>query len=213
MFPYGVEMKVLSIFLLLLATVSTIQAQTADLFISEYVEGSSNNKALEIFNGTANSIDIGNYQLLRYSNGSNDPATIALNTQILDPGEAFVIVHEFAESTLLDLADQSTSELNFSGNDALVLTQGTRIIDSFGQVGFDPGSAWTCDDGSTINQTLVRLSDVCQGDTIIDDVFDPCDEYEFHSLDTFSGLGSHATDCHPVSNGRLGWDALKAQYR
>ncbi len=30
----------------------------ADLFISEYVEGSSNNKALEIFNGTGGSIDL-----------------------------------------------------------------------------------------------------------------------------------------------------------
>ena len=36
---------------------------TTDVFISEYVEGSSNNKAIEIFNGTGAAIDlsVGNY--------------------------------------------------------------------------------------------------------------------------------------------------------
>ena len=33
-------------------------AAPSDLFFSEYIEGSSNNKALEIFNGTGASIDL-----------------------------------------------------------------------------------------------------------------------------------------------------------
>ncbi len=35
------------------ASLPQIQAQTIDLFFSEYIEGSSNNKALEIFNNPA----------------------------------------------------------------------------------------------------------------------------------------------------------------
>ncbi len=46
-------------------------AQCSELFISEYQEGYNNNKALEIFNPTANAITLtGNYRIVRWSNGS-----------------------------------------------------------------------------------------------------------------------------------------------
>ncbi|MBK9357829.1 MAG: hypothetical protein IPN08_10645 [Bacteroidales bacterium] len=43
-----------------------------DLIISEYVEGSSNNKSIEIFNGTGSIVNLatGNYRLVTFSNGS-----------------------------------------------------------------------------------------------------------------------------------------------
>ncbi|HIF15277.1 MAG TPA: lamin tail domain-containing protein [Bacteroidetes bacterium] len=46
---------------------SCIWAQCTDLFFSEYVEGTHNNKALEIFNPTNDSIDLSNYRIIRYS--------------------------------------------------------------------------------------------------------------------------------------------------
>lgn len=42
----------------------------ADLFFSEYIEGSSNNKALEIFNGTGAAIDLSAYSIQMFFNGS-----------------------------------------------------------------------------------------------------------------------------------------------
>jgi predicted extracellular nuclease len=53
---------------LLLSTFSF--SASADVFISEYVEGSSNNKSLEIFNNSANSVDLNQYQLAFYFNGN-----------------------------------------------------------------------------------------------------------------------------------------------
>ena len=41
------------------------QAATAELFFSEYIEGSSNNKALEIFNGTGAAVDLASWWLQR----------------------------------------------------------------------------------------------------------------------------------------------------
>ena len=65
--------------------VPTLSAQTnssgggnlTDLFISEYVEGTSNNKAIEIFNGTSSSVDLAadGYKLEFYFNGSTSPGT------------------------------------------------------------------------------------------------------------------------------------------
>lgn len=206
-------MKILLISVLLLLLAATSQAQTADLFISEYVEGSSNNKALEIYNGTVDSIQLSDYQLLRYSNGTTEATAIIFDAYVLSTGETFVLTNEFADPALLSLAQQTTSELNFNGDDTLVLVRGNLVVDSFGQVGTDPGSSWLCTGGTTVNQTLRRMSGICNGDADAEDTFDPCLEYGFFSQDSFDGLGSHITDCFSVSNDHLGWDAVKAQYR
>ena len=62
-------------------------AQTSSLLITEYLEGSGNNKALEIFNGTEDLISLGSYSIDRYSNGSSDPVNIPLDAVDLQPGE------------------------------------------------------------------------------------------------------------------------------
>ena len=46
-----------------------VSALADDLFISEYIEGSSNNKAIEIYNPTDTAIDLTGYRLEIYSNG------------------------------------------------------------------------------------------------------------------------------------------------
>ena len=43
--------------------------QSSDLFISEYAEGNSNNKYLEIYNGTGSDVDLSNYSLSNCNNG------------------------------------------------------------------------------------------------------------------------------------------------
>jgi hypothetical protein len=47
-------------------------AQCNELFISEYVEGSGNNKAIEIYNPSINSISLANYRLIRHDNGNSN---------------------------------------------------------------------------------------------------------------------------------------------
>jgi predicted extracellular nuclease len=189
-------------------------AQTSDLLISEYVEGSSNNKALEIFNGTEDVIDLGSYTIERYTNGSTTSVSIPLGAVSLDPGDTWVITHNLASAELLALADQTDGNLNFNGDDSLVLTfAGTQVVDSFGRVGEDPGDFWSCDDGNTQNHTMRRLSSVCNGDTITDDEFDPCLEWSFFASDVFTGLGTHIADCGAVGNSAPTWGSLKASFR
>lgn len=49
----------------------TFAQNCTELFISEYVEGVGNNKALEIYNPTANPIDLSAYFVTRISNGAS----------------------------------------------------------------------------------------------------------------------------------------------
>ena len=72
--------------------ISGINAQDcSDIFISEYVEGSNNNKAIELYNPTADIIDLSKYYLSRYSNGGLTPSTTNLGGHI-EPNSTYVIV-------------------------------------------------------------------------------------------------------------------------
>jgi len=190
-----------------------VMAQTADLFISEYVEGSGNNKALEFYNGTESLLNLGDYVLERYSNGTLTPFPISLPAVTLPHGETFVMVYTQADATLLAYADQTDANLNFNGNDALVLRRGAVVVDSIGQVGFDPVTGWTCASGSTLNTTMRRLSAVCAGDTDPFNPYNPCAGFGFFPSDAFDGLGDHFADCSSVAVERADWTRVKALYR
>ena len=62
----------------------------SQLFFSEYVEGWSNNKALEIYNPTSETIDLSSYSISRYANGGTTPSTTQLSGTI-DGGGTFVV--------------------------------------------------------------------------------------------------------------------------
>lgn len=165
-----------------------------DLFISEYVEGSGNNKALEIYNPSATAVNLATsaYKVEIYGNGAS-AATSNINlTGTIAAGATYVIKLNTASASIV--AQLSTGSLGFNGNDAIVLRKGTVVVDCIGQIGIDPGSAgWVAADGySTTDKTLRRKSTVLQGDEITNNTFDPSVEWDLFAIDTFSGLGSHA---------------------
>jgi len=187
-------------------------AQTNDLMMTEYVEGSGYNKAIEIFNGTGDTINLAGYALERYSNGGTTPTVIPLDAVDLPSGETWVVTHtSFSD---LSLADQTSVELNFNGDDAVVLSFNGIPVDRFGRVGEDPGDYWSCDAGTTANHTLRRLSGVCSGDTNVSAPFDPCAEWMILGSDVLNGLGYHLADCGavPIEDGTT-WGSLKASFR
>ncbi|MBD2215014.1 ExeM/NucH family extracellular endonuclease [Nostoc linckia FACHB-104] len=169
------------------------------LLFSEYIEGSSNNKALEIFNGTGAAIDLtaGNYVVQYYFNGSNTAGlTIAL-TGTIAPGDVFVLAQSSANATILAQADQTNGAGWFNGDDVIVLRQGGAsgtILDSIGQIGFDPGTEWGTGLTSTADNTLRRKSSITTGDTNPNDAFDPSLQWDGFATDTFDGLGSYTAN-------------------
>lgn len=168
-------------------------AATADLLLSEYVEGSSNNKALEFYNGTGAAIDLaaGAYNVQVFFNGAvTAGATVNLTGSVAD-GDVFVLASASASATILAVADQTTTASLYNGDDAIVLRKGTTVVDSFGQVGLDPGTEWGTGLASTADNTLRRNPDVLAADTDPSDVFDPSVQWTGYATDTFDGLGSH----------------------
>ncbi len=158
------------------------QATYADLLFSEYVEGSGLNKALEIFNGTGAPVDLSQYTVEVYANGSATPTSSATLAGTLADGDVYVIAHSGIDGSVDPVVDlYSDDATNFNGNDAVVLKKGTAVVDSLGQVG--DSSYWGSD------TTLRRKTSVTEGDTVPDDAFDPTVAWDSYPQDSLDDLG------------------------
>ncbi len=160
-----------------------------DLYITEYIEGSSNNKALEFYNDTGASIDLTPYVVEFYFNGNPTSTNMVDLAGTVADQEVFVLAQSLANATILAAADQVNGGSWFNGDDAVVLRNSGVIVDVIGQVGFDPGSQWGTGDTSTQNNTLRRLETVTGGDTNDSDIFDPSLEWVGFPQDNADGLG------------------------
>ncbi|MEM1393441.1 MAG: lamin tail domain-containing protein, partial [Cyanobacteria bacterium P01_H01_bin.150] len=170
----------------------------ADIFISEYVEGSSFNKAIELYNPTDSAIDLAadNYTIELYSNGAASPTQTLSLTGTIASQSVFVITRDNADAAIQAVADinDANSVINFNGDDAVVIRKDGAVVDVIGQIGVDPGSQWGSGDASTQNNTIRRQETVTAGDTNPDDAFDPAVEWDGFAQDTFNGLGSYDSD-------------------
>jgi len=188
----------------LLALTVPVAANAADLFFSEYIEGSSNNKALEIYNGTGGAINLGTgaYNVQMYFNGSGTAGLTINLTGTVANGDVFVLAQATADPVILAQADQTNGAGWFNGDDAVVLRKGTTVLDVIGQIGFDPGTEWGTGLASTADNTIRRKTSVTGGDTNGLDVFNPATEWNGFATNAFNGLGCHPGDisgsCTPV---------------
>lgn len=218
-------------------------AQT-DLIISEYVEGWSNNKAIEVYNPTSSAINLKNYRLVRYSNGADVPPaqndwTIALPDVALQPYMSYVCVIDKRDPNgtgqeapvweqLQDRADvflcpdyNVSKTLYHNGDDAVALEKldGT-LVDLFGRwgaprpaeatIGGAPTTvlrAWTDTSpfftgiglGITAEHTLYRRPNIVAGITQNPAMFNPLEQWDSLSANTFNYLGWHKCDAAPAN--------------
>ncbi|MDD3235591.1 MAG: lamin tail domain-containing protein [Candidatus Cloacimonetes bacterium] len=160
----------------------TTGANATGLFISEYIEGSSNNKYIEIYNGTGASVSLTGYSLKQY-NGTNTTPTYTLDLSTGSPSIASGSVYVIANSSATiyggtpDLITTS-QVMTFNGNDAVALFNDTTLIDVIGTIG----------DGTDFGKdaTLVRKAAV----TVPSATYSASD-WDSYTTDTVTYLGSH----------------------
>ena len=173
---------------------------SANLIISEYVEGSGYNKAIEIYNASSEAVSLGGYSINLYSNGSETVTTSEDLTGSIAADSTFVIVTSDTRAVddLKAKADIFSGAVNFNGDDALTLTLDDTVVDSFGQVGFRPENGqWSSGDIVTKDKTLRRKADITSGRTGATDAFSPSEQWLQFDKDDFSGLGFHGENNQP----------------
>ena len=131
-------MLVVAALMALVLVATPASAAPSELFLSEYIEGSSFNKAVEIYNGTGGAVDLaaGAYTLELYSNGSVTASqSVALSGTIAD-GDVYVLANSAAAAAILAEADVTNNlVINFNGDDGVVLRKNGVVVDAFGQQG------------------------------------------------------------------------------
>ena len=165
-----------------------------EIFFSEYVEGSSNNKALELVNLTNADIDLSVYTIKRQANGGQDGGVWQGDLQlsgIIKANDVYVIINGSAAiQKLIDEADfvqPNASQtnfgepINFNGNDPVGLFKNGNLIDIIGT--YNAGSA-----NFAQNKTLRRKTGVSQPNTS----FDITNEWDVYAVDTVDDIGSHS---------------------
>ncbi|NTY02448.1 ExeM/NucH family extracellular endonuclease [Deinococcus sp. JMULE3] len=171
----------------------TVQSvvETGSVYFSEYVEGASNNKAIEIYNGKNVPIAAGTLTVNLYNNGSTTPnaSNVFTLAETIAPGATYVLVNPNAVAALKAYANAESTVTNFNGDDALELILNGQRVDVIGQIGFDPGSEWGTGLTSTADNTIRRKAAVTAGDANGTDAFDPAAEWDGFATDTFDGLG------------------------
>ena len=187
---------------------------TPDLFISEYIEGSSNNKALEIYNPTDSTISLDNYQIAQAANGGGwEYYHTFPSGATLDAGDVWVMVADEVDPALYDTskADEVLSfpsVVHFNGDDARALIKivdgDTLWLDIFGDPDNDPGSGWDVAGVTTAtkNHSLIRKESVFMGETDWKASFGTDSlnsEWVVYPENTFDYLGAHPGKWEPPS--------------
>jgi hypothetical protein len=176
-----------------------LKGQAPDLFISEYIEGSSNNKALEIYNGTGAQVSLDGYFLIKVSNPSGtetwaDGSVFSFTggATVAD-GDVYVVYNSSAVTDITSVGDESNTVTYFNGNDPIALIKdvnangtyedGTdEILDVIGDM---TNTTW----GAEL--TWVR-QDTYDGNTTF-----TLSEWDEYAQDEFSYLGSHTYSSGP----------------
>ena len=173
---------------------ATTTTGCTELFFSEYSEGSSNNKYIEIYNPTANAVSLSGYTVYQSGNGGSYTNTFTTSATIASGG-VYMIAANQADASILAVADTAMaypSIAHFNGDDAMILTYGTDTIDVIGVPGVDPGSSWTVGTGSTANHTLVRMASIGAGST---DWTTGATEWDVYAQNTWTYMGAHTSNC------------------
>lgn len=177
-----------------------------EIFISEYVEGNSNNKAIELYNPSPLEIDLSEYVIETWNNGASEPTNQQALEGTVAPGEVFVLMNANAVQELAAEGDLVSQATWFNGNDVIRLLHGEEVIDQMGVIGPDPGEPFEVADGtgSMAEYTLVRKANVSQGTT---DWAVGSQQWDVYPQDTFDFIGEHSASCGGTPPMQVGFSA------
>ncbi|MFM7311526.1 MAG: T9SS type A sorting domain-containing protein, partial [Flavobacteriales bacterium] len=149
-------------------------------------------------------VDLSQYTVNLYSNGSATLTTTLVLSGTLNPNDVYVVISNgngtpTTDATLLAAADTNDPTAAFNGNDALELQYQGSAIDVIGVIGQDPGpGGWIMGNTSTSNHDLVRRPEVNSPTT---DWAISSGQWLSNTPTTYTNLGAHdALTCSGAAN-------------
>ena len=142
-----------------------------ELLISQYTKTDSGTspKGIELWNPGTEAIDFSVTPLtvLQGTNGGTLSEKVTIDTGTLQPGGIMVIgtsnMGTYLEDQNIDVPYVDES-FTFNGDDALQIQLSGQVVDTFGDVGTDPGDEWSGNGVSSKDQNISIKSDINTGD-------------------------------------------------
>ncbi|WP_445115785.1 ExeM/NucH family extracellular endonuclease [Acinetobacter sp. WZC-1] len=113
----------------------------AQLMFSQYIDGSSNRKGLEIYNPDNTAVNLADYEIQQYNNGVTTRTTTVRLQGSLASKQKFLVGRSELKTEIGDKVNQ-VAALSFNGDDAVVLVYRGTPVDRFGRIGERPASGW-----------------------------------------------------------------------
>ncbi|KAB1157914.1 reprolysin-like metallopeptidase [Flavobacterium luteum] len=177
-------------------TNSVFGGGATDLIFSEYIEGTSFNKALEIANNTGSAVDLSVYTVKKQTNGAGTWSSGLALSGSLNTGAKFVIVHSSIALTCYSTSSANIStaanEMTYNGNDAIGLFKNGVLIDIIGT--FNGGTA-----NFAIDVTIRRKTNI----TSPNSTFNLTAEWDSYAIDSCGDLGSRFANTAAKENSSL----------
>jgi len=184
-------------------TVTDLEEATtaSELFISEYSEGSSNNKYIEIFNGTGADISLADYAWPTNAAPSEVPGEYEYwNTfaegAVVSNNDVYVVCNSSLDSSVADNCDQTGSAF-FTGDDGIALVKGTE--ESFTVV--DVVGTWSAAKGE--NFDVCGVAGAASEHTLIKK-----EKVEGNNGDWAASAGTTAEDCDWIVKDQNYWSDI-----
>jgi predicted extracellular nuclease len=193
--PTQSPMSVATLTPTIIPTIAVTQVPTSfpsqDLIISEYIEGTSNNKALEFCNPSSVAVNLAteNYVVQIYNNNNTTPTNTIALVGTVPSGESFVLSHSSAVSAIISVANQTSGSVSYNGDDVVVLRKGGAngsVVDSIGRIGNQP---------NVLFDITLRKKSCDLRDTVTSDAFDRTILYDSFPVDTFTNLRTCPLSC------------------
>ena len=171
---------VFSFFVILILNSCT--SKDNQLLISTYLEGTSSNKCIELYNFSENEVDLSKYKINIY--GTKDKIKYSIKLKgFLAAKDCFVIVNSESSEELLAKADFKTPNLDYGGNEAIGLLFNDKLVDVVGTPGFR---------NVLKDKTLIRKIDMVFPRTTFDEY-----DYIIYGIDEFDYLGDFVNSVTP----------------
>lgn len=135
------QLRTLSVLLGALGAFTYSPWVQAQLMFSQYVDGSSNRKGLEIYNPDGTTVNLADYEIQQFNNGGTaKTATFRLQGSLTSK-QKFLVGRSELQAELGSKVNQ-VAALSFNGDDAVVLVYKGTPVDRFGRIGERPEAGW-----------------------------------------------------------------------
>lgn len=135
------QLRTLSVLLGALGAFTYSPWAQAQLMFSQYVDGSSNRKGLEIYNPDGTTVNLADYEIQQFNNGGTAKTAVFRLQGSLISKQKFLVGRSELQAELGSKVNQ-VAALSFNGDDAVVLVYKGTPVDRFGRIGERPEAGW-----------------------------------------------------------------------